>query len=80
MKPAHETAAPSGTLTMKYKVHLIFSEEGVSVSVPALPGCCSQGETEEEALVNIRDAITEYLASLEDQLEGAEWREVEIQV
>lgn len=46
---------------MKYKVALHQSEEGFSVWVPSLPGCCSQGETEEEALVNIEIAIREYL-------------------
>lgn len=46
---------------MKYKVALLKSEEGFSVWVPSLPGCCSQGETEEEALTNIEIAIREYL-------------------
>jgi hypothetical protein len=34
---------------MKYKVVLQRSEEGVSASVPGLPGCWSQGQTEGEA-------------------------------
>jgi predicted RNase H-like HicB family nuclease len=55
---------------MKYKVALHRSEEGISVSVPVLPGCWSEGDTEEEALANIRDAIQEYLAVLEDRLQG----------
>ena len=42
---------------MKYKVALYRSEEGYSVSVPGLPGCCSKGATEEEALTNIAHAI-----------------------
>jgi predicted RNase H-like HicB family nuclease len=63
---------------MKYKVALHRSDEGVSVSVPALPGCWSEGDTEEEALANIRDAIQEYLAALEDRLQGAEIRELEV--
>jgi len=46
---------------MKYKVILEKSEEGFAVSVPGLPGCHSQGATEEEALMNITDAISEYL-------------------
>ena len=46
---------------MKYPVALIPTEEGYSVSCPGLPGCWSQGATEEEALANIRDAIVEYL-------------------
>ena len=64
---------------MKYKIALRKSEEGFSVSVPGLPGCWSQGETEAEALQNIRDAIKEYLATVEDQLEGATIREIEVQ-
>ena len=46
---------------MRYKVALKYSEEGFSVSVPGLPGCWSQGDTEPEALANIREAIREYL-------------------
>jgi predicted RNase H-like HicB family nuclease len=51
---------------MKYKVVLRHSDEGYSVSVSGLPGCWSQGATEEEAIDNIRDAIREYLAAVED--------------
>ena len=46
---------------MTCKVVLRKSEEGYSVSCPGLPGCWSQGETEGEALANVRDAISEYL-------------------
>jgi predicted RNase H-like HicB family nuclease len=63
---------------MKYKVALHQSEEGFSVWVPGLPGCVSQGTTEEEALANIADAIQEYLAVVMEQLEGAEIREIEV--
>jgi len=52
---------------MKYEVAIHHSEEGISVSVPALPGCWSEGDSEEEALANIQDAIREYLAALEDR-------------
>lgn len=65
---------------MRYKVVLHRSEEGISVSVPGLPGCWSEGNTEAEALANIQDAIQEYLAALDDQLQGAETREVEVAV
>jgi predicted RNase H-like HicB family nuclease len=65
---------------MRYKVTFHRTEEGISVSVPALPGCWSEGDTEEEALENIRDAIHEYLAALDDRLKGAEIHEVEVQV
>jgi len=54
---------------MKYQVALYKSEEGISVSVPALPGCWSEGQTEQEALENIQDAIQEYLAALQDRLQ-----------
>jgi predicted RNase H-like HicB family nuclease len=46
---------------MTYRVALLKSDEGFSVSVPGLPGCLSQGRTREEALENIRSAIQEYL-------------------
>jgi predicted RNase H-like HicB family nuclease len=46
---------------MKYKIALRKSEEGFSVSVPGLPGCWSQGSTEEEAIQNIQDAIPDLL-------------------
>ena len=63
---------------MKYKIALRKNDEGYSVSVPGLPGCWSQGATEQEALENIQDAIREYLAAREKLLEGAVVREVEI--
>jgi predicted RNase H-like HicB family nuclease len=50
------------------------------VSCPALPGCWSQGATEEEAMENIRDAIREYLAAIKDALPAADVREVEVTV
>jgi predicted RNase H-like HicB family nuclease len=52
---------------MKYKIALHRTDEGVSVSVPALPGCWSEGKTEAEALINIQDAIREYVAALKDR-------------
>jgi predicted RNase H-like HicB family nuclease len=63
---------------MKYKVVLHESEEGYAISCPALPGCWSQGATEEEALENIRDAIKENLAASEEIVEEGLVREVEI--
>jgi len=52
---------------LRYKVILEpESSGGFSVSVPSLPGCASQGESEEEALANIREAIEGYLLSLRD--------------
>ena len=63
---------------MKYKVALRKTEEGYSVSCPGLPGCWSQGDTEQEALENIADAIAEYLAAVEELTEAADVREVEV--
>ena len=65
---------------MKYKIAIHKSEEGYSVSVPGLPGCRSQGASEPEALENIRDAIRDYLAVVDEQLKGKEVREVEVAV
>jgi len=48
---------------MEYQVVLIPAEEGgFTVIAPALPGCTSEGDTEEEALANIQDAIIGWLA------------------
>ena len=49
----------------QFEVVLQPEEGGFSVFVPALPGCASQGETREEALAMIKDAIEGYLESLE---------------
>ena len=46
---------------MKYNVTLHESEEGFAASVIGLPGCHSQGSTQQEAIDNITDAIREYL-------------------
>ncbi len=63
---------------MRYKVLLQKSEEGYSIGCPGLPGCWSQGDTEEEALANIREAIQEYLAAVIELAQDAEVREVEV--
>ncbi len=65
---------------MRLKVLLHCTDEGISVSVPGLPGCWSEGDTEEEALENIRDAIREYVAALEDQTRSQDVREVEVTI
>ena len=67
-------------MTFRYRIALQHTDEGVSVSVPGLPGCWSQGKDEDEAIENIRDAIREYLAVAESQVEGAEFREIEVTV
>ena len=63
---------------MKYKVVLRRSEEGFSVSCPGLPRCWSQGNTEEEVLANIREAIRESLEARDAPVEDDEIREVEV--
>ena len=63
---------------VKYKIALQPSDEGFSVSVPGLPGCWSQGATEQEALQNIQDAIQEYLAARDELLEGKLIREIDV--
>jgi predicted RNase H-like HicB family nuclease len=70
--------------TMKFIVVLEPAEEGgFNVSVPALDGCFTQGETEEESLKNAKEAILCYLEGLEKVNEiktkpGVTTREVEV--
>ena len=63
---------------MKYKITLQQSDEGFSVSVPGLPGCWSQGDTEKEALANIEVAIREYLAARDELLKDTTVREIDV--
>lgn len=67
-------------MSLRYPIVLKKSEEGFAVNCPALPGCWSQGATEEEALDNIRDAIREYLAAIGDMFPKAELREIDVTV
>ena len=58
---------------MQLRVMLEPSEDGgYTVTVPSLPGCISEGETREEALANIREAIQLYLDPVEDDLAARE--------
>ncbi len=61
--PPSTLEIPGLKMSMKYKVGVKPTDEGVSVHCPGLPGCWSQGATEAEAIANIRDAITEYRAA-----------------
>ena len=63
---------------MKYLIALQKSKYGYHVSVPALPGCHSQGSTKREALCNVEDAILTYLDVERLELRNTEFREVEI--
>lgn len=52
---------------MNLKIVMEPSDEGgYTVIVPALPGCISEGNTREEALKNIREAIELYLEPVDD--------------
>jgi predicted RNase H-like HicB family nuclease len=54
------------TSNVEYSVVLHDADEGgYWVEVPALPGCYSQGETREDALINVREAIELYLEGLQ---------------
>lgn len=54
---------------MKFNLILEPAEEGgYTIYVPALPGCISEGETKEEAINNIREAIELYLEPAEDDM------------
>ena len=54
---------------MKLKIIIEPSDEGgYTVYVPGLPGCISEGNTKEEALANIKEAIELYLEPVEDDL------------
>ena len=50
---------------MTFPVIVHESEHGFDAHCPALPGCVSQGDTFDEALANIKDAIKEYLEAVE---------------
>lgn len=63
---------------MRYTVILEPSDEGFEVSVPGLAGCHSQGETEAEALENIKDAIEGYLQVVRELGRDKLVREVEV--
>lgn len=63
---------------MEYKIGFRKTQDGYSVSVPALPGCWSQGATKQEALQAIQDAIRKYLAAREEIMRCTAGRETTI--
>ncbi|HDZ01537.1 MAG TPA: type II toxin-antitoxin system HicB family antitoxin [Nitrospirae bacterium] len=63
---------------MKYDVVINKTEYGYDVHCPALPGCHSQGDTFEEALENIKDAITTYLRMIAEETKDATVYQVEV--
>lgn len=53
---------------MKFRVLIEQDEDGIFVAeVPALPGCVTQGNTRDEAIHNVHEAIEVYLESLRDR-------------
>ncbi|MBI3579975.1 MAG: type II toxin-antitoxin system HicB family antitoxin [Ignavibacteriales bacterium] len=63
---------------MRYKVNLKKTDEGYSIWCPGLPGCWSQGESEKEALENIKDAIQAYLETVDQLSKGIRSRYIEV--
>ena len=63
---------------MRYKVSIRKTDGGYAVWCPGLPGCWSQGETEEEALENIGDAIEAYLETVQELTKDKECHYVEV--
>jgi len=62
---------------MKLKIVLEPSEEdGYTAYVPSLPGCISEGDSADEAMANIREAVELYLEPVDDDLTGKEGLEV----
>ena len=65
---------------MRYTVVIEESEEGFAVSVPGLPGCLTQGDTEDEALANASIAIQEWLEAVEELASTAPGRRMSVEV
>ncbi len=80
--PVWKVCYNTQAVNMKFRVVIEPQEEGgYTVYVPALPGCVSQGSTVDEAMENIKEAITLYLESLRERKIGlpqVEEREVAV--
>lgn len=67
----------NGGFIMKLKIVLEPSEEGgFTIYVPSLPGCISEGDTKEEALENIKEAIELYIEPVDDDMIGMPGMEI----
>ena len=64
---------------MKHAVVLEESAAGLAASVPGLPGCRSQGDTEAEAIANTRDAIREYREVAKELAQAAGSRRIAVE-
>lgn len=66
---------------MRLRVILEPSDDGgFTAFVPSLPGCVSEGETEDEALANIREAVELYLEPIDDDVASTSARLAEIEI
>jgi predicted RNase H-like HicB family nuclease len=65
-------------MTMRYSVVVRETEFGYDVHCPALPGCHSQGDSLEEAVENIKDAIETYLHMIAEETKDSVVYQVEI--
>jgi predicted RNase H-like HicB family nuclease len=65
------------------KLHVVVEQDEAGyyiAEVPALPGCLSQGKTREEALTNVKEAITAWLETMEAKTDMDLNRTVEVMV
>lgn len=65
---------------MEYTVVINKTEYGFDAHCPALPGCHSQGDTIEEAIENIKDAIKTYLQMIKEETKDSTVYQVEVPV
>ncbi|MBI5309059.1 MAG: type II toxin-antitoxin system HicB family antitoxin [Planctomycetes bacterium] len=63
---------------MKYQVVINKTKYGYDAHCPALPGCHSQGETLEEAIENIKDAIKTFMQMVSEETKNSTVYEVEV--
>ena len=65
---------------MEFLIKIHESEYGFNISCPTLKGCHSQGETKEEAIENIKDAIHNYLEVLSEINKGEKLEKIEVAI
>ena len=68
----------AGETIVRYRIATHQSDEGHSASVSDLPGRCSRGASQAEAVESIKDAIREYLGVVDERLRGEDIREIEV--
>jgi predicted RNase H-like HicB family nuclease len=65
---------------MKYPVVINRTEYGYDAHCPILPGCHSQGDTLEEAMENIKDAIQTYLRMIAEETKNSPVYQIEVSI